>query len=68
MSYILSVKEQKPLISSIFCEVQVTKENGRVSLHYGYMYFVCDLKKKVTQHPLWLLEYKDQLKTLGYKL
>lgn len=57
----ISVKEQEPAGSSIFCEVTLS------DCSYGNMYFVCNLDRKIIQHRSWLAEYRKQLKTLGYE-
>lgn len=67
--WIISVKEQAPTGESILCKISIESETGSASLTYGAsMYFVCDLEKNITQYFDWQkVEYKQQLKKLGYK-
>lgn len=69
----LEVKEQPPVGGSIFCEARVVarREDGSVYAESRFgnnMYFVVNRNKKVIQYFDWLLDYKDDLKELGYKL
>lgn len=67
--YNLVVTEQKPTGNSIFCEVELVSDEGN-GLILGSMYFVCDLKKNITQYFLWMesKDFKEKLVNLGYKI
>lgn len=68
--YIVIVKEQKPLDTSILCEFEIKSNIASISIIYNNMYFVCNLKKQVLQYPRWLdfeQVYKQQIIDLGYK-
>lgn len=67
--YKVIVTEQKPLISSIYCGIEIKTVKGN-SLIFRNMYFVCNLKKRVIQYPMWLnteQNFKQQIIELGYK-
>jgi hypothetical protein len=70
MANVLKITEQKPTGNSIFCTVIIHLEGAEnCTLTYGgNMYFVCDLKRQVTQYFSWLEDYKEQLTKLDYKL
>ena len=63
------ITEQEPCGESIYCEVKFKYDNGN-TLTLGKPYFVCNLKREITQYPLWAESNlaKQKLKKLGYKL
>ncbi len=73
MRYNTIITEEPPTpCGSIFCKVKTESASGRVTFgHGGSDYFVCNLKREVTQYFQWMVSdrvFRRALKKQGYTL
>jgi hypothetical protein len=54
MRFTITITEQAPIGTLILCNMKLIDDN--VELCMPNSYFVCNVKKKITQYPSWLLK------------